>query len=86
MSDESVIIDRRGFIVAAGAAVAVAYLPLAGAAHAPPVGGTAPALADWHIDDMWGVYPRPSEPIGFTPPRAELVAVAHHPVDAAYLA
>ena len=36
-------------------------------------------LADWHIDDMWGVYPRPSEPIGYGRPHGDgeiLAAVA----------
>jgi hypothetical protein len=81
------IIDRREFLAAAGAAAAVACLPLAGAA--PAVGASTPRelLTDWHIDDMWGVYPRPSEAIGFAPPRDEPERVAaHHPVDAAYLA
>ena len=48
---------------------------------APPAGdATARAqLADWHIDDMWGVYPRPSEAIGYGRPRGdgELVAGVH---------
>jgi hypothetical protein len=83
MSKITVIFDRRELIVAAGAAAAVAYLPAA--AFAAQVGAAQPKLADWHIDDMWGVYPRPSEPIGFAPPRdAELVA-AHHPADTAFL-
>lgn len=36
-------------------------------------------LTDWHIDDMWGVYPRPSEPIGYGRPHGdgELIAAAH---------
>lgn len=37
------------------------------------------ALADWHIDDMWGVDPRPSEAVGYGGPRGdgELVAGVH---------
>jgi hypothetical protein len=88
MSKPSTILDRREFIAAAGAAAAVVYFPAAAFAT-PAVGVTEPkqALADWTIDDMWGVYPRPSEPIGFGRPRGdgELLA-AHHPVDAAFLA
>jgi len=44
-------------------------------------------LADWTIDDMWGVYPRPSEPIGYGRPRGdgELLA-AVQPVDLQFLA
>ena len=71
-------LDRREFIAGAGAAAAAVCLPVTLAVAVPSVGGTSPsaALADWHIDDMWGVYPRPSEPIGYGRPRGdgELVA------------
>jgi hypothetical protein len=81
----SLMVDRRSFIVAAGAAGAVAYLPAATPA-APAVGSAEPQqLADWHIDDMWGVYPRPSEPIGFGRPRADGLRAAHHAVDAGFV-
>jgi hypothetical protein len=85
----STTLDRREFIVAAGAATAAVCLPVALAAASPPVGDvTARAvLEDWHVDDMWGVYPRPSEPIGYGRPHGdgELVA-AVHPADLAFLA
>jgi hypothetical protein len=81
-------LDRREFIVAAGAAAAVACLPVALAVASPAVGATTPraVLEDWHVDDMWGVYPRPSEPIGYGRPHGdgELVA-AVHPADAQFL-
>ncbi len=71
-------LDRREFLVGAGAAIAASALPLALAVAAPPVGDTEARaqLADWHIDDMWGVYPRPSEAIGYGRPRGdgELIA------------
>ena len=55
----------------------------------PPVGNEAPraALADWHIDDMWGVYPGPSEPIGYgrPPSDGELIA-AVQPADLQFVA
>jgi len=77
MSDS--IIDRREFIVGAGALAAAAYLPVALGAS-PQIGSTAPraTLTDWHVDDMWGVYPRPSEPIGYGRPHGdgELIAAA----------
>jgi len=90
MSNEVVtIFDRREFIATAGAAAAVACLPIALAVAAPSVGETTPQakLADWTIDDMWGVYPRPSEPIGYGRPRGdgELLAVVQ-PVDLQFLA
>ena len=52
-------IDRRGFIVAAASAAAVAYVPF-GSFAATPVGATEAGelLADWSIDDQWGVNPR----------------------------
>ena len=83
------ILDRRAFIAAAGAVAAVAGLPVALAAAEPAVGDATPlaTLADWHIDDMWGVYPRPSEPIGYGRPQGdgELLA-AVHPADLQFVA
>ncbi|HEY9183001.1 MAG TPA: hypothetical protein VIQ99_07360 [Gammaproteobacteria bacterium] len=71
-------LDRRKFIAGAGAAVAGVCLPVTLAVAAPAVGGASlsAALADWHIDDMWGVHPRPHEAIGYGRPRGdgELVA------------
>ena len=82
-------LDRREFVVGAVSVAAVACLPLALGVAAPAVGSAAPraTLRDWHIDDMWGVYPRPSESIGYGRPHGdgELVA-AVHPVDRAFLA
>ena len=73
-------LDRREVIVGAGALAVAACLPAVG--DAPPRA----SLTDWHIDDMWGVYPRPSEPIGYGRPRGdgELVAVVH-PADLQFL-
>ena len=76
----STTVDRRVFIGSAGALAVVASLPVALAAAEPAVGDATPraTLTDWHIDDMWGVYPRPSEPIGYGRPHGdgELVATA----------
>lgn len=70
--------DRREFISGAGAVAAVACLPVALAAAEPAVGEAVAraTLADWHVDDMWGVYPRPHEAIGYGRPHGdgELVA------------
>ena len=69
--------DRRDFIAGAGALAIAASLPVA-FAEEPAVGDATPRakLTDWHIDDMWGVYPRPSEAIGYGRPHGdgELVA------------
>ena len=80
--------DRREFIAAVGAVGAAACLPVALATGAPAV-GTAQAsatLGDWHVDDMWGVYPRPHEAIGYGRPHGdgELVAAAA-PADLQFL-
>ena len=83
------IFDRREFIAGAGAATLTACLPIAGATAEPAVGEAPPraTLTDWHIDDMWGVYPRPSEPIGYGRPQGdgELLA-AVHPADLQFVA
>ena len=83
-------LDRREFLVGAGAAIAAStLLPVALAVASPPTGDTIPRaqLADWHVDDMWGVYPRPSEAIGYGRPRGdgELIA-AVHAVDVQFVA
>jgi hypothetical protein len=81
-------LDRREFIAGAGAAAAAVCLPVTLAVAAPPVGGASPsaALADWHVDDMWGVYPRPHEAIGYGRPHGdgELV-VSAAPADSQWL-
>jgi hypothetical protein len=81
-------LDRREFIAAAAAAAA-ACLPVAMVAVSPPADAASPrvVLEDWHVDDMWGVYPRPHEAIGYGRPHGdgELVA-AVHPADRAFLA
>ncbi|RPI63615.1 MAG: hypothetical protein EHM50_02020 [Lysobacterales bacterium] len=80
--------DRREFIAGVGALALAAGLPVALAAAEPAVGDVTPraTLTDWHIDDMWGVYPRPSEPIGYGRPHGdgELVASVH-PADLQFL-
>ena len=88
-------IDRREFIAAAGAAAAVAALPLAAAARAADLPDTASVegapsaapLAHWTIDDMWGVNPRYADPIGYGRPDTarDLQALAD-PADLPFLA
>jgi hypothetical protein len=82
-------LDRREFIGAAGAAVAAACLPVTLAVGAPFAGDAAPRalLADWHIDDMWGVYPRPHEAIGYGRRHEDVETVAFvQPADLQFLA
>jgi hypothetical protein len=86
----AVRLERREFIVTVGAVTAAAALPLSLGLISPgvAVGAAEPSasLGDWSIDDMWGVYPRPSEPIGYGRPRedGELTA-AVHPADAQFV-
>lgn len=82
-------IDRREFIVGVTAAGLAVTVPVALAAPAPAVGAASAsaALPDWHVDDMWGVYPRPHEPIAFGRPHSDgqrLAAV--HPADLPFVA
>lgn len=75
-------LNRREFLAAAAAATAAASLPVPALAAAP-IDRPQP-LEDWTIDDMWGVYPRYAEPIGYgSPVDAPLVAAANS-VDAAF--
>ena len=66
-------LDRREVIVGAGALAVAACLPVALAPAEPAIGDATPraTLEDWHIDDMWGVYPRPHEAIGYGRPRGD---------------
>ena len=87
MSD--ITFDRRELIVGAGALAIASALPVAFAAAEPAVGDATPraSLTDWHIDDMWGVYPRPSEPIGYGRPHGdgEVVVAAVAAADLQFL-
>jgi len=80
----STTFDRRELIIGAGAVALASALPVVFAAAEPAVGDATPRamLTDWHIDDMWGVYPRPSEAIGYGRPRGDgEVLAAIHPAD-----
>lgn len=80
--------DRRELIAGAGALLAAACLPVALAAAEPAVGDATPraTLTDWHIDDMWGVYPRPHEAIGYGRPHGDGALVAAvQPADLQFL-
>lgn len=81
--------DRREFITGAAGAAAVAYLPFGSvAAPVPAVGATErkDLLADWTIDDQWGVYPR-YDAIPYAPAHREDPRLATvHPADLQFLA
>jgi hypothetical protein len=58
----SSLLSRRKFLQAAGSGAVLTAMPLPLAAAAVAVTAQ---MDDWTIDDMWGVYPRYSEAIGF---------------------
>jgi hypothetical protein len=81
-------IDRREFIAGAAGVALCVSLPVSVAAAGQDAGSATPSakLADWHVDDMWGVYPRPHEAVGFGRPQRDgqsFAAVA--PVDAGFV-
>jgi hypothetical protein len=88
MHHDRLVIDRRAFVGLAGTSVALSFAGL------PVALGAAPSfepieqpvyLTDWTIDDMWGVYPRPAEAIGFGRP-ATTAEPEIDPVDLPFVA
>jgi hypothetical protein len=75
------VLDRREFIGAASAFAATVLLPASAVAVPPAAQAPRATLADWTIDDMWGVYSRYADPIGYGRPRGDR-PVAVDPVDA----
>jgi hypothetical protein len=73
------VIDRRTFLGALALTTAGAAVPFAGAGAGglrASSGAAASALAQgpWHVDDMWGHWPRYAHPISYT-------LVRHVPID-----
>lgn len=75
-----VSLDRRRFVIGLAAGLATVKLvpATARAAVAPGLAVSGETIGDWSIDDVWGLYPRYSAPIGFGRPRA---AVPPAPAD-----
>lgn len=63
-------LDRREFIAGVASAAGTALIPAPSLAAATPVATavTGPKLADWSIDDAFGLFPRYAEPIGYGRP------------------
>jgi hypothetical protein len=85
MSTNTKLYDRREVLALAAAGAAVACLPLRSFAT-PALGAPrVEPLADWSIDDQWGVVPRwdaiPSVPRH----RDDARVAAAHPADAAFV-
>jgi hypothetical protein len=86
MSAKIRLYDRREVLAAAAGAAAVACLPFRSLA-APALGASErrqPPLADWSIDDQWGVVPR-WDAIPCVPHRGEARLAAVEPADLAFL-
>jgi len=87
MSATQRLYDRREVLAAAAGAAAIACVPFSSLAT-PALGAPARAepLADWSIDDQWGVVPRwdaiPSVPQHRDEPRLALA----QPADRAFVA
>jgi hypothetical protein len=86
MSTSARLYDRREILAAAAGAAAVACVPFSSFAT-PALGAPRfEPLADWSIDDQWGVVPRwdaiPSVPQHRDDTRLAFV----HPADAAFVA
>lgn len=86
MSAGTRLYDRREILVAAAAAAAAASVPF-GSIATPALGAPrVEPLADWSIDDQWGVVPRwdaiPCVPQHLDDTRMALV----HPADRAFVA
>jgi hypothetical protein len=79
---------RREFLAAAAGTAAVAYLPFGAVVAAPSIGATRnqEVLADWSIDDQWGVYPRYDALASAPRQHDEQRLAAVHPADLAFVA
>jgi TAT (twin-arginine translocation) pathway signal sequence len=73
-------LDRRSFLGGAAALSALAVLPQASFATELVIAPRPHLLADWSIDDMWGVYPRYADPIGYARRRDD-AEVRLNPID-----
>jgi hypothetical protein len=63
------VIDRRTFLGALALTAAGSAVPFArGAVGGAPSGAAATVIAEgsWHVDDMWGHWPRYAHPISYT--------------------
>jgi hypothetical protein len=92
---EVLLVGRRWFLgsvaLIAGAVVATSLVPLS-VVHAVAQLPTSPAPGDpgegtWHVDDMWGHWPRYAHPIGYGHVQTEHVSLLAHadPIDHIFL-
>lgn len=80
LSGVPVSFGRRRFVIGLGAGAAglaaAKLIPATAEAVAPGITASGGRLSDWSIDDVWGLYPRYSAPIGFGRPREREPALA----------
>jgi hypothetical protein len=87
MSTTTRLYDRREILAAAASAAAAACLPFSSLAT-PALGAPARSerLADWSVDDQWGIVPR-WDAIPCVPQHRDDARLAlAHPVDRGFLA
>ena len=73
------VLDRRAFLgalalTAAGAALSLAGAGLGGLQASSGAAASPIPAGPWHVDDMWGHWPRYAHPISYT-------LVRHVPID-----
>jgi hypothetical protein len=86
MSDVTVF-DRRQVLAGAASFAATALLPSLIAAAPVESAVTGPErLTDWTIDDMFGLYPRYSQAIGYGRPSREPALAAADPLERLFFA
>lgn len=85
------MIDRRSFLgsvgMMAGAVVATSLVPLS-IVHAVTQLPLSPAPeGTWHVDDMWGHWPRYAHPIGYGHVQSAQASLLEHaePIDHIFL-
>jgi hypothetical protein len=85
MSTTTRLYDRREILAAAAGATAIACLPLPSLAT-PTLGAERrEPLADWSIDDQWGVVPRWDAIPTVPQHRDDARLAAAHPADARFV-
>ena len=86
MSPTRRLYDRREILAGAASAAVVASLP-SGSLATPALGAPrVEPLADWSIDDQWGVVPRWDAIPCVTQHRDDARVALVHPADRAFLA
>ena len=85
MSTTTRLYDRREILAAAAGAAAIAYLPFPSLATPTLRAERREPLADWSIDDQWGVVPRWDAIPSVPQPCDDAHVAGVHPADARFV-